>query len=124
MNEVRARMRRSFVATVALAILSSGFGLAVEKKVIQPQGTHPALVKSGLFVEGTHYISGVGGENAKGKIARRFPHRGEADSCSIFARFSKEPVWRPRPQRGSRSLASIGRPTPGRSSEVHPGALG
>ena len=77
-------MRKSFVATFALTFVSTfafvGFALllagvspAAEKKIIQPQGTKPGGSWShGILVQGTLYVSGMGGEDANGKIAGDF----------------------------------------------------
>ena len=63
-------MLHSSIAVVALcAALAQG----ADKKVIQPKGATPnAGWSHGLLVDGTLYVSGMGGEDAAGKIPATF----------------------------------------------------
>ena len=63
-------MLHSSIAVVALcAALAQG----ADKKVIQPKGATPnAGWSHGLLVDGTLYVSGMGGEDADGKIPATF----------------------------------------------------
>lgn len=66
-------MRRPLVATFTLALLLAGLSAAAEKKIVQPHGTKPGGSWShGILVDGTLYISGMGGEDASGKIPTDF----------------------------------------------------
>jgi 2-iminobutanoate/2-iminopropanoate deaminase len=65
-------MRKAFVAAVLIA-LCAGLTLAAEKKVILPKGAEPNAGWSyGILVDGTLYVSGMGGEDAAGKIPATF----------------------------------------------------
>ena len=65
-------VRRSLVL-VALISLCSGGALAAEKKTIRPKGAEPnAGWSHGILIDGTLYVSGMGGEDAGGKIALTF----------------------------------------------------
>jgi 2-iminobutanoate/2-iminopropanoate deaminase len=53
--------------------LSAGLAQDADKKVIQPKGAAPnAGWSHGLLVDGTLYVSGMGGEDATGKIPATF----------------------------------------------------
>ena len=53
--------------------LSAGLAQGADKKVIQPRGATPnAGWSHGLLVDGTLYVSGMGGEDARGKIPATF----------------------------------------------------
>jgi 2-iminobutanoate/2-iminopropanoate deaminase len=58
---------------VALIVLCAGFATAAEKKVIRPAGAQPSGNWShGILVDGTLYVSGMGGEDKDGKIPPTF----------------------------------------------------
>jgi 2-iminobutanoate/2-iminopropanoate deaminase len=66
-------MLKRFVTTVALISLSGGLTLGAEKKVILPKGAEPNAGWSyGILLDGTLYVSGMGGEDAAGKIPASF----------------------------------------------------
>jgi 2-iminobutanoate/2-iminopropanoate deaminase len=66
-------MLKSFIATTALISLCAGVTLAAEKKVIRPKGAEPNAGWSyGILTDGTLYVSGMGGEDAAGKIPAAF----------------------------------------------------
>jgi len=66
-------MSRTFLSTVTLLALCAGLTLAGEKKVIRPQGAKPGGAWShGILADGTLYVSGMGGEDAAGKIPSDF----------------------------------------------------
>ena len=66
-------MRKSVVTTVVLILLSAGLTLGAEKKVILPKGAQPNAGWSyGILTDGTLYVSGMGGEDAAGKIPATF----------------------------------------------------
>ena len=61
------------MAVVALVLLSSTLTVAAEKKVVRPAGAEPSASWShGILVGDTLYVSGMGGEDASGKIPRDF----------------------------------------------------
>jgi enamine deaminase RidA (YjgF/YER057c/UK114 family) len=54
---------------VALMLLCSILALAAEKKVVRPSGAEPSASWShGILIDDTLYVSGMGGENASGKV--------------------------------------------------------
>jgi len=58
---------------VGLTLLFIGQMLAAEKKIVRPQGAEPSSSWShGILIDGTLYISGMGGEDAKGEIPSTF----------------------------------------------------
>src|SRR6187399_3171788 len=66
-------MFKPFIIAVALISLCAGLTLGAEKKIIQPKGAAPnAGWSHGLLVDGTLYVSGMGGEDAAGKIPATF----------------------------------------------------
>jgi len=62
------------IATAAVLIsLCAGLTLGAEKKIILPKGAAPNAGWSyGVLVDGTLYVSGMGGEDAAGKIPAAF----------------------------------------------------
>ena len=66
-------MLKRFVTTVALISLSGGLTLGAERKVIRPKGAEANAGWSyGILLDGTLYVSGMGGEDAAGKIPASF----------------------------------------------------
>jgi 2-iminobutanoate/2-iminopropanoate deaminase len=66
-------MRRPLITAVALIVLSAGLVLGADKKVIRPKGAEPNAGWSyGILVDGTLYVSGMGGEDAAGTIPATF----------------------------------------------------
>jgi 2-iminobutanoate/2-iminopropanoate deaminase len=63
-----------YIAVLAsLILLFTCQMLAAEKKIVRPQGAEPSSSWShGILVDGTLYISGMGGEDAKGRIPPTF----------------------------------------------------
>ena len=61
------------IAAVVFVALSSALAVAVDKTVVRPPGAEPSASWShGLLVGDTLYISGMGGEDAAGKIPGDF----------------------------------------------------
>jgi len=61
------------IAAVAFVVLSSALAVAGDKTVVRPAGAEPSASWShGLLVGDTLYISGMGGEDAGGKIPGDF----------------------------------------------------
>jgi len=66
-------MIKSISIAVALAALCAGLSTAAEKKVILPKGAQASANWShGVLVGDTLYVSGMGGEDAAGKIPASF----------------------------------------------------
>ena len=66
-------MRKTVVTTVVLIILGAGLTLGAQKRVILPKGAEPNAGWSyGILADGTLYVSGMGGEDAAGKIPATF----------------------------------------------------
>jgi enamine deaminase RidA (YjgF/YER057c/UK114 family) len=66
-------MRKPIVTAAVLLSLFAGLTLGVEKKVILPKGAEPNAGWSyGILADGTLYVSGMGGEDAAGKIPATF----------------------------------------------------
>ena len=66
-------MLKPFITTIALIALCSGPVLGAEKKVVRPKGAEPNAGWSyGILVDDTLYVSGMGGEDAAGKIPATF----------------------------------------------------
>ena len=66
-------MFKPLIVAVALISLGTGPTLEAQKKVIRPKGAPPNAGWSyGIFVDGTLYVSGMGGEDAAGKIPASF----------------------------------------------------
>ena len=65
-------MRKPTFAVV-LMLLCSILALAAEKKVVRPSGAEPSASWShGILIDDTLYVSGMGGENASGKVPPAF----------------------------------------------------
>ncbi len=61
------------IAAVAFVSLCSALTLGSEKKVVRPPGAEPSASWShGIIVGDTLYVSGMGGEDAAGKIPGDF----------------------------------------------------
>jgi len=66
-------MLKPIVTSVVLMSLCAGLTLGAEKKVILPKGAEPNAGWSyGILTDGTLYVSGMGGEDAAGKIPASF----------------------------------------------------
>jgi 2-iminobutanoate/2-iminopropanoate deaminase len=66
-------MLRLLVATAALTSLCAGLAFGADKKTVLPKGAERnAGWSHGLLVDGTLYVSGMGGEDAAGKIPEPF----------------------------------------------------
>jgi len=66
-------MLKPFLTSVILISLCAGITLGTQKKVILPKGAEPSAAWSyGVQADGTLYVSGMGGENAAGKIPATF----------------------------------------------------
>ena len=66
-------MGKRSMATVAMISLCSSLALAADKKVILPKGAERnAGWSHGILIDGTLYVSGMGGEDAAGKIPATF----------------------------------------------------
>ena len=66
-------MRNAIVSAVSLSLLCAGLTFATEKKIIRPKGAEPGGSWShGIQVGDTLYVSGMGGEDAAGKIPGEF----------------------------------------------------
>jgi 2-iminobutanoate/2-iminopropanoate deaminase len=66
-------MLKSILTPTVLLPLFAGLSLAADKKVILPKGAEPSTAWShGILVDGTLYVSGMGGEDAAGKIPTTF----------------------------------------------------
>jgi len=66
-------MFKPFATTLVLISLCAGLTLGAQKKTILPKGAEPNAGWSyGILVDGTLYVSGMGGEDATGKIPASF----------------------------------------------------
>ena len=66
-------MFKPFITAVALISICAGLTLDAQKKVILPKGATPNAGWSyGILTDGTLYVSGMGGEDAAGKIPASF----------------------------------------------------
>src|SRR5436190_13116732 len=66
-------MRKPIATAAVLISLCAGLTLGAEKKIILPKGAEPNAGWSyGVLVDGTLYVSGMGGEDAAGKIPASF----------------------------------------------------
>ena len=66
-------MRTQIAIAAILALLCAGAAQAAEKQIIRPAGAKPSGNRShGVLVDGTLYVSGMGGEDANGKIPAGF----------------------------------------------------
>jgi 2-iminobutanoate/2-iminopropanoate deaminase len=64
---------KTLIATAALISLCASLALGAEKTVILPKGAEPGGAWShGILVDGTLYVSGMGGEDAAGRIPSSF----------------------------------------------------
>jgi 2-iminobutanoate/2-iminopropanoate deaminase len=58
---------------ITLLLLCIGLAIGGDKKIMRPEGTKPGGSWShGVLVDGTLYVSGMGGENAAGAIPGDF----------------------------------------------------
>ena len=65
--------RNPMGAAICLAALLAGVAGAAEKRIIRPPGAEPSGNWSyGVLVDGTLYVSGMGGEDKDGKIPQGF----------------------------------------------------
>jgi 2-iminobutanoate/2-iminopropanoate deaminase len=61
------------VTTIALIAFCASLAPGADKKVIRPKGAEPNAGWSyGMLIDGTLYVSGMGGEDANGKIPATF----------------------------------------------------
>ena len=66
-------MLRRIGCASLFVMLATGALAAAERKIIQPPGTKPGGNWSyGIQVDGTLYVSGMGGEDADGKVPDDF----------------------------------------------------
>lgn len=66
-------MHKSIATSMALLSLGAGLALTAEKRVILPKGATPNAGWSyGIVSDGTLYVSGMGSEDASGKIPATF----------------------------------------------------
>jgi len=66
-------MLKQTVCAVALALLCAGLTIGGEKQIVSPKGAEPGGSWSyGILVDGTLYVSGMGGEDASGKVPAEF----------------------------------------------------
>jgi 2-iminobutanoate/2-iminopropanoate deaminase len=66
-------VRKPVITILVFISLCAGLALGADKKVIRPKGAEPNAAWSyGILVDGTLYISGMGGEDAAGKIPASF----------------------------------------------------
>jgi 2-iminobutanoate/2-iminopropanoate deaminase len=66
-------MLKRLGGTVALVVMCAGLVVAAEKRVIRPAGAEPSGNWShAILVDGTLYVSGMGGEDKDGKIPATF----------------------------------------------------
>ena len=79
-------MGKRSIATVALISLCSSLALAADKKVILPKGAERnAGWSHGILIDGTLYVSGMGGEDAAGKIPATFESEMKQSLSNIAA---------------------------------------
>ena len=66
-------MSHTLIVSVSLLSLGISLSLGAEKKIIRPAGVEPSASWShGILVGDTLYVSGMGGEDAQGKIPGDF----------------------------------------------------
>jgi 2-iminobutanoate/2-iminopropanoate deaminase len=66
-------MSKPMFSALALLFLCAGLAISGDKKIIRPDGTKPGGSWShGVLVDGTLYVSGMGGETAAGAIPGDF----------------------------------------------------
>jgi 2-iminobutanoate/2-iminopropanoate deaminase len=91
-------MQKKIAVLVALMLLFACQAPGAEKKIIRPQGAEPSSSWShGILIDGTLYISGMGGEDSRGKIPSTFEAEvkqalNNIDSVLKAAGMSKEDV--------------------------------
>lgn len=79
-------MRRLSMTTMALISFYAALALAADKQVIRPDGAEPnAGWSHGILVDGTLYVSGMGGEDAAGKIPATFEAEMKQSLANIAA---------------------------------------
>jgi Putative translation initiation inhibitor, yjgF family len=77
-------MLKSLTIPMVLISLCAGLALGAEKKIIRPKAAEPSAAWSyGILVDGTLYVSGMGGENAAGKIPASFEAEGKQSLQNI-----------------------------------------
>ena len=70
---IKMVIKMKVIPVIAFVLLSSALTVGAERKVVRPPGAGPSASWShGLLVGDTLYISGMGGENAAGKIPGDF----------------------------------------------------
>jgi len=80
-------MVKSIATTLALTLLCAGLTFSSDKKVILPKGAKPSGSWSyGVLADGTLYVSGMGGEDASGKVPSSFEAEVQ-QSLDISAQF-------------------------------------
>jgi 2-iminobutanoate/2-iminopropanoate deaminase len=83
-------MRKLSMATVVLIALGASLALAADKKVILPKGAERnAGWSHGILIDGTLYVSGMGGEDAAGKIPNIFEAEMKQSLTNITAVLSE-----------------------------------
>jgi len=66
-------MLRTIFSAATIALLFTSLTFGAEKKIIRPQGAKPGGSWShGILVDGTLYISGMGGEDSAGSVSSDF----------------------------------------------------
>jgi 2-iminobutanoate/2-iminopropanoate deaminase len=79
-------MRKALVTSAALILLCGSLVQAADKKEIRPKGAEKnAGWSHGLLVDGTLYVSGMGGEDAAGKIPDAFEDEVKQSLSNIAA---------------------------------------
>ena len=83
-------MLRRSVVTLALVVLCSSIALGADKRVIRPKGAEANAGWSyGILIDGTLYVSGMGGEDAAGKIPATFEAEMKQSLANITAALSE-----------------------------------
>jgi 2-iminobutanoate/2-iminopropanoate deaminase len=83
-------MLRRSVVTLALVVLCSSIALGADKRVIRPKGAEANAGWSyGILIDGTLYVSGMGGEDAAGKIPATFEAEMKQSLANITAVLSE-----------------------------------
>src|SRR5690348_1822071 len=73
MDQENIGMSKLFVSAISLSLLCAALTFAAEKKPICPKGAEPGgSWTHGIQVGDTLYVSGMGGEDAAGKIPGEF----------------------------------------------------
>jgi 2-iminobutanoate/2-iminopropanoate deaminase len=66
-------MLKRIASALAVVAVCAGLALGAEKRIIRPAGVQPSRNWShGILVDGTLYVSGMGGEDKDGKIPPTF----------------------------------------------------